>query len=98
MKTDFDKRVQQSIDEMREKYNYSPTVLINMIDKHGTIEAVRRLINSSKTPYGFTKLWELNALDLSLEAIILEEKWKNLFSEEDRKKAKKKLIKHDYKK
>ena len=94
---EFKKRVFDSIIIMDKKHGYTPSELINMIDKHGTIEAVRRLINSPKPPYGFTKLWELKALDLSLEAIILEEEWKDLFSDEERAKAKKRLTDYGYK-
>ena len=92
----FEKRVWDTISIMKKKHGYNPTAFINMINDHGAIEAVRRLINSSQPSSGFTKLWENKALDLSMEAIILEEEWKGLFSEEERTKAQKRLIDYGY--
>jgi hypothetical protein len=68
-----------------------------MINQYGVIEAVKRLINNPNLSSGYTKLWELNALNLSMEAIIQEEKWKNLFTDDELLKAKERLIKYGYK-
>jgi hypothetical protein len=35
---------------------------------------------SSEPAYGFTKLWELRRLDLSVEYQVLQPRWKALFS------------------
>jgi hypothetical protein len=94
---DFEKRVWSAIDIMKEEYDFTPTVLIKMINDHGAVEAVKRLINNLKPSSGYTKLWELKALNLSMEAIILEEEWKAIFSEDERKKAKKRLSEYGYK-
>jgi len=93
---DFEKRIWNAIKIMNEKHNYNPTILIDMINKYGGIEAVQRLINSSEPTYGYTKLWELKALDLSLEAIILEKEWFELFTEGDRIKARNRLKEYGY--
>jgi exonuclease I len=94
---DFKESVWDAINDMKEKHGYNPTIFINMINKHGVIEAVRRLINDPKPSPGLTRLWKLNALHLSMEAIIQEEKWKAIFSEEERMKAKAKLDLYGYK-
>jgi len=87
----FENRVQNAIDKMKEEYKYNPTELRRMISEHGTVNAVKRLINNPNLSYGFKKLCMLKALHLSLEAIILENDWKELFTEEERKIAKRKL-------
>jgi hypothetical protein len=92
---DFKERVWDAIKSMK-KRNYTPTVFIKMITEHGEVEAVRRLINNPKPSSGFTKLWKLKALNLSIEAIILEEDWKTIFSEEERMKARKRLKEYGY--
>jgi hypothetical protein len=93
---DFEKRVWSAIDTMKDEYDYTPTLLINMINDHGAVEAVKRLINNPKPSSGYTKLWELKALNLSMEAIILEKEWESIFSEEERLKAKKRLKEYGY--
>jgi hypothetical protein len=67
-----------------------------MISEHGAVEAAKRLINSSKPSDGYTRLWELGRLDLSVEAIVQEELWKDLFSEKEREKARKRLVQYGY--
>jgi len=94
----FDERVWDSIKKMEKKYDYTPTILIDMINSDlGAIEAVRKLINNPRIPYGYTKLWELKALNLSMEAIVLEEEWKELFSDDERRKARRRLRDYGYK-
>ena len=41
-----------------------------MLNEYGAVEATRRLVNSQKMPEGFSRLWEMNRLDLTLEAGI----------------------------
>ena len=93
---EFEKRIWETIKICEEKFDYKPTIFINMVYEHGMVDAVKRLINTSKPSSGYTKLWELNALNLSLEAIILEDEWKNIFTEEERMKAKKRLKEYGY--
>jgi len=93
---DFDERVWNSIQIMKTQYNYTPTIFINMINQYGAIEAVKKLINNPKPSSGYTKLWGLNALNLSMEAIIQEEEWKCLFTDDECLKAKKRLIEYGY--
>lgn len=93
---ELENRVWNAINIMKKKYNYTPTIFINMINEHGVVEAIRRLINNPKPSSGYTKLYELKALNLSMEAIILEENWNNIFSEEEKSKAKKRLNQYGY--
>jgi hypothetical protein len=85
----FKERASQAIKEM-ETLGYVPKILLRMIGDCGVIEAVRRVVNEPN-PSGFRHLQKLNALHLSMESIILEDEWKDLFSEHDRQCALKKL-------
>ena len=93
----FEERIWNAINVMKFEYNYIPTFLINMICEHGVVDAVHRLINKPKPTEGYLKLYRLNALNLSLESIILEKEWEDKFPEEDRLKAKKRLTEYGYK-
>jgi hypothetical protein len=91
----FDERVNKALLEM-EKLNYEPRIFMNMIDKRGMVDAVKRLVNSPKVSSGFTRLWELHRLDLSMENIIQEPEWHDLFTEEERRKARMRLADYEY--
>lgn len=92
----FEQRVNKAIKEMM-ALGYKPKAFMTMIINDETVNAVKKVINSTTPPDGFIKLWELNRLDLSMEAIIQEKEWEDLFTEEERLKAKKRLNDYDYK-
>ena len=91
----FDERINESIREMI-RIGYRPQAFITMRVTHGTIIAVKKLINSQEIPRGFITLWERNRLDLSMENIIQEPEWNDLFTEDDRKIAKQRLKDYGY--
>jgi hypothetical protein len=86
----FEQRVQEAIKKMM-TLGYKPQAFITMMITEGTVNAVKKLINSDKISDGFTKLWELKRLDLSMENIIQENEWHELFTEDERNKAKRRL-------
>ncbi|MDR0598505.1 MAG: hypothetical protein LBG84_00270 [Treponema sp.] len=91
----FEDRVKKAVQEMM-LLGYNPKAFMSMTFKYGTVDAVKLLINSSKVTEGFEKLWELRRLDLSMENIIQEAEWKDLFSDDDREKAKKRLLEYGF--
>jgi hypothetical protein len=67
---------------------YRPTALRQMIDHYGGVTAAKRLIYSVVPSDGYTKLWELNRLDLTVEAFVLANpQWHSLFTEPELTKA-----------
>jgi phosphatidylserine/phosphatidylglycerophosphate/cardiolipin synthase-like enzyme len=69
--------------------------IISYIHNYGAIGGASRLINlgTEKLQSGFIKLWEIKRLDISFESIILQEKYRILFSKEILEKADKRLKK-----
>lgn len=61
---------------------YTPRLFRQMLARHGAVETVNRLLSTKEHSEGFTKLWELKALHLSMEAIILKEPYCQLFTSE----------------
>jgi len=92
----FEQRVNIAIREMI-TIGYKPQAFLTMIINDGTVNAVKKLVNSKKIPDGFTKLWKLNRLDLSMEKIIQENEWKNLFTDEERNIARRRLDEYGFK-
>ena len=92
----FENRIDTAIKEMF-KIGYKPRIFMEMRIRDGTINAIKKLVHSTEIPSGFTTLWEKQRLDLSVENIIQENEWINLFTEEDRLLAKKRLADYGYK-
>jgi len=72
---------------------YKATHFLRLVNERGGLEAAKFLLHKELSE-GFIKLWELGRLDLTMEAMILEPKWKELFTEEEREIAKKRLNIH----
>ena len=62
-----------------------------MLCEYGGLETAKRLVNAQNVSEGYTALWERKRLDLTVEALIQKKKWRELFSEEELKKAQKRL-------
>lgn len=75
---------------------YKPTIFLEMISNYGAIESAKKLINSQKPSEGYTKLWRIGELQHSVENRIQDKKWESLFSDEDRKKARKRLQEYGF--
>jgi hypothetical protein len=55
-----------------------------MLLEYGGVETARRLLRKDDISDGFTTLWELKRLDLSVEAYVLRSEYTPLFTEEER--------------
>ena len=54
-----------------------------MIGEHGAVEAARRLLITEEVQTGLMRLWELNALDKSMEALAVQERFQSLFTQSE---------------
>ena len=68
-----------------------------MLSDIGIIQTAKQLINTDTPSDGFTTRWELGRLDLSLEAQILNPKYKALFLDDERQICIKRLKEYGYK-
>lgn len=76
---------------------YNATIFLGMLNNRGGLSTAKYLVNASKPSDGYTSLYELGRLDLTVEAMILEnQKWHPLFTDEELNKAKKRLLDYKY--
>jgi len=87
----FYAHLQELIARCKEEIDYTPVYFIRMIEELGAIKAVSKLVLDSKVSEGFTKLALEGRLDLSVEAVVLEDRWSSLFEEDVIQAAKSKL-------
>lgn len=67
----------------KKECKYNPSFFIHMLDENGGVETAKKLLRAKKISDGFEKLWELKRLDLTVEAIVLNQKWNSLFTKEE---------------
>ena len=78
------------------KLNYRAKFFLDMVIQYGGVGAAKRLLSQPDEQYGFTKLWELGRLDLTVEAHVIKEPWSALFTEQEIEEARRRLQDHDY--
>lgn len=79
------------------KLGYRPTYFLRMVQERGGVEAARHLLDGSTPHEGFARLWELGRLDLSVEALACEDRFRPLFSEAQCECARGRLADFGYK-
>lgn len=79
------------------QYGYRPSYFLQMLGNYGPIDTAIRLVMAPKFHEGFTRLWELRRLDLTVEAIILRNPYNQLFTKEILEKARERLEQLGYK-
>jgi 5-methylcytosine-specific restriction protein A len=80
-----------------EVLGYRPTLFKQMLQAQGGHASVRQLLAKGKPTDGFTRLWELNRLDLTVEALVVETKWRKFIDPVLVQQAERLLAKSGYK-
>jgi hypothetical protein len=73
------------------KRGYIATYFLQMLEEHGCVETARRLLAKSEPQTGLFELWQLGLLHESMEAMVLQEKFKVLFTDEELAEARRRL-------
>lgn len=80
----------------KKECGYQASRFIQLVVEKGGVSAAKQLIHKEGGTYGFTTLWEHNRLDLSVEAYVLKPEYKTLFTEEERKICKERLLEYGF--
>jgi len=76
---------------------YPATIFLRMITERGGLATAKYLINSAKPSDGYTHLYERQRLDLTVEAMVVENgRWHELFEPEEIARARKRLVNYGY--
>ena len=63
---------------------YHARRFIGMVEDKGGLKTAQHLLDTPNVSAGYTALWERKRLDLTVEAMILEDKWWSLFTRTQR--------------
>ena len=81
----------------KDEADYNATLLRGMVAEHGGLEAARILINAHSVSDGYTALWELGRLDLTVEAMVIENpEFHTLFTDDELERCRQRLRDYGY--
>ena len=75
---------------------YNASRFLQMVSEHGGLGTAKLLLASDEIQYGFTELWLCGRLDLTVEAHVLKPEFQELFTDQERERARKRLHDHGY--
>ena len=92
----FDMAMMNIYNRAKTEAKYKATRFLQMLHEHRGLETARILLHSPTVSDGYTALWERRRLDLTVEALILQSQWHDLFTDSERDIARKRLKDYDY--
>lgn len=96
----LEKELQQELEDaaeiVKKKYKYNPHIILRMLNENGSVLTAKKLIPHFYDTGGFKELIDCKALEYSLEAIVLQKKYAELFTDEELECCKFKLREAGY--
>lgn len=93
----FDAAMFKIYERAKLESGYSARIFLGMLNDRGGLSTAKYLINTPKPSDGYTHLYERGRLNLTVEAMVVENSdWHELFTEEELAKARRRLIQYGY--
>jgi len=80
-----------AIYETEKGYGYYATYFKQMLDQYGGVQAAKRLLAAHEAQQGLFKLWELGHLENSVEAHVLQERYRAFFTDAEIEESRRRL-------
>jgi hypothetical protein len=77
--------------ENAKQHDYFATYFKRMIDEYGGVQAAKRLLANQEIQTGLMVLWEKHLLDQSMEALVIQDRFKPLFTPQEIAEAHRRL-------
>lgn len=87
----FHQKMLEVYERAKKECRYNAVRFYQMVQSVGGLLTAKKLLASIRYPEGLTSLWELNRLDISMEALVLKEPWCQLFTSKELSVARKRL-------
>jgi hypothetical protein len=96
LEAEFTRAMLEICERFHREIAYNPTVFRRMVLDYGGVEAARRLVTGREAQSGLERLWQHGRLDQSVEAHVLLPRFTLLFSERERRVARRRLEEHGF--
>lgn len=94
----FDAAMLEIYRRAKSEAGYNATIFLRMLGDRGGLATAKYLINSPTPSDGYTHLYERGRLDLTVEAMVVENtRWHDLFTSDELAKARLRLKQYGYK-
>lgn len=80
----------------KKKLKYNATRFLQLLSEKGGVQAAKILIAKDGGTYGFEMLYEHHELGLTVEAHVIKDEYKELFTDQEREICKKRLEEYGY--
>ena len=87
----FEEEIKKICLNHKGEYAYTSLKLLEMIEKKGAVNAAKTLIRMDKIPNSISCLYKCHRFNLNVEMLILSDRFKELFTEEDKNICKERL-------
>ena len=97
LEAEFNEAMMNVYRTAKEECRYNATHYLNMLFEHGGVETARKLLAGNQAPqYGFTKLYECERLDITVECVVLNGRFRELFEEHELATARQRLREYNF--
>jgi len=79
----FERAMRGVYSRAKREAGYNAAYFLRMLADNGGLETARTLLHNTGTSEGFTTLWKRGRLDLTVEALVLQEEFAPLFTDEE---------------
>jgi 5-methylcytosine-specific restriction enzyme A len=95
LRKEFHKDMISIYQKAKKECGYNATRFLQMVAVQDGLTVAKSFIHSQPTD-GFTTLWELGRMDLTVEALILQKKYEPLFTAVEREAVRERLQEYGY--
>jgi uncharacterized protein with NAD-binding domain and iron-sulfur cluster len=75
----------------KDECHYNATRFLHMVSEQGGLAAAKSLLHAEGYSEGLTALYELGRLDITMEAVVIQPPWSQLFTEDELATARRRL-------
>jgi hypothetical protein len=96
LQAEFRHSMTDAYERAKSEAGYDAAPLRRMMSEHGCVEAAKRIIAIPHISEGFAALWERGRLDLSVEALMIDPRFTQLFTDKEIGAARRSLEQFSY--
>lgn len=89
--TEFEHEMREIYHRAKKEANYSATYFLSMLAELGALATARKLVHAPAVSDGFAALWERGRLDLTVEALMIQPRFTELFTDAEVEIARRRL-------
>ncbi|WP_283137519.1 hypothetical protein [Rhizohabitans arisaemae] len=93
---EFEKAMRELYERARSEANYHTTYFLGMLAELGALVTARKLLYAPAVSDGFAILWERGRLDLTVEALVIQPRFADLFTTQEIEIARHRLDRFGY--